>query len=259
MSEDTGTLITALIIFVVGLAALLWLRSFPDKKFEVRVTDAVIALLPVVVWLLISGRIARLDISADRIALETREAILGASAQPVVEQVTDLPVVPVEAAEKGGLGDLGRLVAQGVQALLFRLGAGGYVGSAIEEYIRTLTRSPVFRYVLLQEPDGALFGIVDPRKLQALVEQRQISWDQFANWVNASNREALGGLPTFVAADRAIARTTDKQDALERMEKLNTDWLPVVDEDRRFRGVVERSRLTASLILDVATKLKAQR
>jgi hypothetical protein len=259
MGEDTGTLIAALAAFAVVLIGLLVLRGFSGGKFEVRLADAVIAVLPVVVWLLITGKIAKLDISADRIALETREAILEASTRPVEGQVTGLPVVPVEAAEKGASGDLGRLVAEGVQALLFRLGAGGYVGVAIEEYLSALTRSPAFRYVLLEEPDGALFGIVDARKLQALVEQRHVSWDQLADWINADDRDALRILPGFVATDQAIAETTDKQNALARMEKLNTDWLPVISNGGRFLGVVERSRLTASLILDVTAQLKARR
>jgi hypothetical protein len=40
------------------------------------------------------------------------------------------------------------------------------------------------------------------------------------------------------------------------MESLNVDTLPVVKNDKRFAGMANRSRLTASLILDVAKELK---
>jgi hypothetical protein len=40
------------------------------------------------------------------------------------------------------------------------------------------------------------------------------------------------------------------------MEKLDADWLPVVNADGAFSGVVDRSRVTASLILDVAAQLE---
>jgi hypothetical protein len=41
------------------------------------------------------------------------------------------------------------------------------------------------------------------------------------------------------------------------MEQLGTDWLPVLDQGGRLVGVIDRSRLTASLILDVANQLQA--
>jgi hypothetical protein len=40
------------------------------------------------------------------------------------------------------------------------------------------------------------------------------------------------------------------------MESMNVDTLPVVNKDKRFVGIVNRSRLTASLIIDVANELK---
>jgi hypothetical protein len=38
---------------------------------------------------------------------------------------------------------------------------------------------------------------------------------------------------------------------------LLRDWLPVIDASRRLDGVVDQSRLTASLVLDVANQLSA--
>jgi CBS-domain-containing membrane protein len=42
------------------------------------------------------------------------------------------------------------------------------------------------------------------------------------------------------------------------MEQLNTDSLPVVDEQQHFAGTVERAKLTASLILAVTDKLEGR-
>jgi hypothetical protein len=42
------------------------------------------------------------------------------------------------------------------------------------------------------------------------------------------------------------------------MEKLDADSLPVVDEQGRFAGTVERTKLTASLILAVTDKVEGQ-
>jgi predicted transcriptional regulator len=40
------------------------------------------------------------------------------------------------------------------------------------------------------------------------------------------------------------------------MEASNADWLPVVDNAKKFVGVVDRSRVVASLILEVDTRLR---
>jgi hypothetical protein len=73
---------------------------------------------------------------------------------------------------------------------------------------------------------------------------------------NVAAFDRLSKLTGFIGRDQALTRTADKHDALERMEKLAADWLPVVDDRGTFAGVVDRSRLTASLILDVTARLK---
>jgi CBS-domain-containing membrane protein len=54
----------------------------------------------------------------------------------------------------------------------------------------------------------------------------------------------------------SLNKKTDKREALQKMEALNMDTLPVVQENDRFAGIVNRSRLTASLLLDVARNLE---
>ena len=80
--------------------------------------------------------------------------------------------------------------------------------------------------------------------------------DDFAQWLNRADIAFLSRLPRFVSANDAIREDTGKQTALERMEALNVETLPVTDEKGKFAGVVDRSRLTASLIIDVSSKLK---
>jgi len=53
-----------------------------------------------------------------------------------------------------------------------------------------------------------------------------------------------------------VRKGTDKFEALLKMEELNVDWLPAVNDQQRFAGIVERSRLMASLLIDVTQSLK---
>ncbi len=48
-----------------------------------------------------------------------------------------------------------------------------------------------------------------------------------------------------------------KRDVLRKMEELGANSLPVVDGSELFVGTVERSRLTSSLILEVADRIES--
>jgi hypothetical protein len=264
MTAGTETVSAAIIAGVIGfivLAGLVLLRGLTAGRVEVKLADAAIAVIPVVLVLFATGQIQKLAIGAEGITIETaRDAILGASATSITGQVSPLPVAPVEVAAKGGMAEIPHLIAQGVQGLNFRLGAGYYAGPAIEEYLRQLTPYPAFRFVVITKSDGTLFGVMDARKLQQVVAQNTVgvSWSQLAEMLNRGDTAAfdrLAKLTGFIGRDQALTRTADKHDALERMETLAADWLPVVDDRGKFVGVVDRSRLTASLILDVTARL----
>jgi hypothetical protein len=60
----------------------------------------------------------------------------------------------------------------------------------------------------------------------------------------------------------AVKPDEDKKRVLGQMEQLALEWLPVVRQENgimQFQGIVERSRLTASLILDVANQLESRK
>lgn len=243
------------------LVALVLLRGLSGGRFEVKLTDAVIVAIPVLLWLVGTGQIKKLIVSSDGFTVES--AIIDASHRAIAAQVTPLPVVPVELAGKGPVGDIPSLAAAGIDALQFQLGAGFYVGSAIAEYLDKLTGYPSFRYVVVTAPDGTFFGVMDARALARTLEQHGtgVDWNGFAEMLNGNRTAAiveLGRTAGFVGAADAVTANLSKRDVLGKMDTRNTDWLPVVDEAHRFKGVVERSRLTASMLLDIAAQLQGQ-
>ncbi len=257
-----GTL-TAAFVAISVLALVVALRSISGGKVEVRLADAAIDVIPIVLWLFISGQIAKFSVGTGGIEVEaTKEAILTASAKPIGGQVSALPVAPVEMALKGSVDAIPDLVRREVQAIHLVLGFAGYEAQALDQYLTTLARYPFFRYVIFSNPDQSLFGVIDGRKLAAILESRTVglSWPDFAAMLNRggpAERERLSRIPGFIPSANAVGRNTDKRQVLERMEKLGVEWLPVVRDDQRFEGVVDRSRLTASLILDVSAQLSA--
>jgi hypothetical protein len=259
---ETGIVIAAGIFGLLVLVALVATRTLSAGKIEVRMTDAAIAAVPVMLWLLASGQISKLVVGTEGITVETtRMAILAAADKPIENQVAPLPVASVEVAAKGGLGELPALVARGIPALEFQLGCGCYVGEVIRAYFDALTASPTFRYVVITNQDGTLFGIMDAHRLNAALGGRggPATWNSFAEMLNRNDPKAIAELGSkygFVAANSAVAPIADKRMVLEQMEMLNADWLPVVDQARKFVGVVDRSRVVASLILEVDNRLR---
>jgi hypothetical protein len=209
----------------------------------------------------------------ERTASKTRAAIVNAAGAPV-RKVT-LPVRPISMEPKKGIGEIPRLVRERPDALHFKLGYGGYFGPAIWLYLDALGRVPEFRYVVLTE-GNSLFGVYDAKTLIAelnppknaelslsfpfgssdMPESENVpEWTRFAESLNQGGNESrlwLTSLPGFVSADMAVPQDTDKRMALQQMEAERLHWLPVVDNRKTMVGIVDRSNLTSSLLLEIA-------
>jgi hypothetical protein len=244
--------------FILILAMLVLLRA-KSARFEVKPADIVVAVVPVVVFLLVTGKLQKFEIGEGGVKIET--AFVRASASTIAPQVTPLvgiPAEPVRLGPKGGIIELPRLLESETEGLTFRLGHGGYWGPAIAEYFVALSRQPFLKYVIIEDRDGRFFGLANARPLAEFFQQgygSPFSADSLAEWLNSSDTKALAQLPGFIGADDTVSKGTDKYQALLKMETLNVDRLPAINEAGRFAGMVERSRLTASLLIDVAKNL----
>ncbi len=250
----TAAVAILVLAFVVGV------RAVSRGNVEIRLNDAVIAVLAAFLVLFMSGRIDKFVVSSQGVTVESaKRAILAASAQPIRQQVSPLPVAPIEESLKGGADMIPSVVARGVGSLDFLLGANAYVPQVVQKYLETLSAYPFFRFVTLLTPDGRVAGFIDARRLLAALQARAQgqSFESFAAAVNRGDTAQLAKLPGFLPAAAAVTPQSDKREVLARMEKLGTDWLPVLGPDGKLAGVVDRSRLTASLILDVANQLQA--
>ncbi len=257
---------TWIILSVVGamvlLVGLVLLRTLTNAKAEVRLTDAAIALIPIIVALFVTGKITKLAVGPEGVSFEVKEAILGAARNTAADEIERIEPETIRTAAKGGRTRIPEYLARGVQALTFQTG-GLYVPEIMREYFTELTRSPRFKYMVLIDDTGAFFGIMDARKLVALIEassqdgptRRSLDWAMLRDWIQ-SDPKKFHDLSGFIKAEEALKADASKSEALTRLQEERLEWLPVVDEQDRLAGVVERSRLTAGLILDVANRLQ---
>ena len=246
-------LILAVLMFAGVLVLLVFARA-KTSRFEIKSPDIVLALIPIVLWMFLTGKISELGVGD----LTIKSAILSASAAPVSPLISAAEPLPIEAIEpfaKGGVQQIPRLIDRQAQALSFQIGHGGYWGPAIEEYLQDLTEHPFLKHVIVLNDDGTLFGMADASELaQHLGED--IDAQEFADWLNFRNTAELARLPGFISAMDAVGSETPRDEVLEKMERLEADTLPVLNEEGRFIGVVDRGRVTAAMLVEIARLLK---
>ena len=266
--------------FIVALALIVWIKARLANSIEIRPVDVGIALIPFILWMATAGIFKKVEVPG-LLSFETAEVFVTAAAAPIKLQVTSMPVTALKADAKRGVGEIPRMIESGTQVLSFKLGYGGYYGPAIWMYFNHLVMSPAFKYAVILEKDGSLFGLFEANNLTAILnsennealmkefplgpysglpdEQQVNKWTGFANNIKKTNKDKIAAMPGFVAIDKAVKSDADKKRVLEQMEEQDLDWLPVVRLEQgisQFKGVVERSRLTASLILDVTNQLE---
>lgn len=254
------TSIIAVGVFIVILAMLVTLRIKTGNKLDVKNSDILLALIPVALWLFLTGKIQEFAFGDFKIVAAIKEA----SKSPVAPQVTELTELPVESIQmdpKAGVERIPGLIEKKSQALNFRLSHGGYWGPAISEYLGVLTQYPFLRYIIINNSDGSFFGIADARQLAMIIQGRRGPFDarDFADSLNSSNKPQLEKLTGFISSKETLNETSDKRKALQLMDSLDVQTLPVVDNANRFVGIVDRSKLTASMLIDIAERLEPRK
>ena len=254
-------LAVGLVLFVVSLIT----RVRTGGKYDIRPIDIVLVLIPVVLWLFGTGKITKFNIAG--VEIETAKAFLVATEKPIIfssfkisETLADDMKENIGRARKEGVDKIPELIKKKTEALEFQIGYGGYWGPAIEKYFEILSAAGFLKYVLIYDKEGILFGVYDSQALLLHLQNRgEEGYRLFAENLNNTDREsnkALQRLPGFVSISDAVTPKSNKRTALEAMEDLNSDILPVVDKEFRFIGMVDRSKITTSLIIDVTRAME---
>lgn len=255
-----GLIITGIVLLIGSLL----LRVFSDGKYEIKTTDLVLIIIPLLVVGLATGKLRGLDLFGVKADLSQLWA--DAADTQIEQQISTLPISNVqdavqmiESAPKRSVHEIPQLIQQKTQALEFQLGKGGYYGPAIKKYFEDLSGSSYLRYVVINRADNSLFGIYIAADLIAYL--RTLGQDGYAHFEHMLNQgdnsaqQQLTELPGFIPSQLAVTANIAKRDALLAMEKAKLDTLPVKDAAGRFIGTIERAKLTTSLILDVTERL----
>jgi hypothetical protein len=249
------TVMIAIASFILLVVLLVLLRAKTDDKFQIKNSDIVIALIPVVLALFLSGKVQELTIGEFKIVLAVQEA----AESPISAEVTELPVEEVLIGESQSLVELKQYIEKRIQVVSFQLSKFTRGGSNLIVSYLELTQYPFLRFIVFNNPDGSFFGMADAQQIAAMnrVSPSLLNFETIADWVLGANEARLKTLPGFVSAEDALYKNADKLTALKKMNSLNVPTLPVIDESDKFAGIIEQNKLAANMLTDILEGLKA--
>jgi hypothetical protein len=248
--------------FLLGLVLLLWLRRWSGKRYEITKSDALIAIIPVLIGLVAAGRIDRMKFGPDGFELAVQEAM----SEPAVHEVAAdrVPIDEVASAPRGQTSfpkteeRVDTLIKQRVRAVVFRMGKG-HSAAMIQVYFKRLLPEPFFRFIVIDDEDANYFGLIEAQSVMGILAQQQSDVREadsfagrFASLLNTGDRIGLQSIPGFISG--SIDAKTNKLTALKLLNKENAPYLPVVKE-HQFVGIADRSRIVASVLVDMADGL----
>lgn len=238
-------------IFLISFLLVLFLRKKIGKEYEIKNTDILIGLVPLALWLLLTGKITSFEYGDLKIVTAFTEA----NNKPITETITKIYKTNIPSAEKGSMYELKRVLESKPEALIFYSGQDRYVSHIIEEYLRTLSASTL-KYLIIKNSNDQFVGMVSVNLFmaQVLSESASIQPIEFAEWLNNGDNKKFTSIEGFITRDQSIPESISKIAALEQMEKLKSRFLPIISENK-FVGIIERDQLSASLLMDISRSL----
>lgn len=237
--------------FFVILIVLAALNYRLNDQFEIETAWLALGLAPLLIWLLGSGQLS--EFNGFGLAFKLKEA----TRAPVSLVVDGERVAASDAIEpdavssstKGGIDLIDRLIERRVQAITLAAGRTGYYSNwAIEKYLERLTPQPFFRHVLVTDREGRFAALVDPGEL---LEALRAGVVDLAAVLEDGQIDAIPG-----ARAQAIPADSSKAEALRVMDRHGLARVPVVDAQGHFAGVVERDKVTSSVLAQLVSSLE---
>jgi len=213
-----------------------------NNEFKIESSWLALSLAPVVIWLLTTQQLS--EFSGFGLGFKLKEV----TSTPVSLQLDGNAIKPEQLSryEKVGVGKIESFKRKRVAAITFKIGKRGYyLNQAIEKYLKELTPLSFFKYVLFESQSGEFRGIISGTKL--LEELRSGSID-LVKLIESGNISNINGISTI-----SIPSGSSKQKSLQLMDNYGLSELPVVNEFKSFIGVVERNKITSSIVVQLVS------
>ncbi|GAI85475.1 unnamed protein product, partial [marine sediment metagenome] len=197
------------IIFIIIIVLLIILRKTIGKKVEIKNTDLFIATIIIVLYLILTGKISKLEFGQFKL----EAAFFEASKTDITKQITQIEhhlTDEIEIGAKADIREISKLIELKTEAISFYLGKEIYYGPAIGIYLRELSKHPFFKYIILLYRHEEFYGMADGRELNSLFQTyRDRYWDSFTDAIAEIDRFFFEEeLPGFISYGEAITIDT---------------------------------------------------
>ena len=230
-----------IILFFLILATLALINFRLNKEFKIETSWLALGLAPVVIWLITTQQLS--EFSGFGLAFKLNEA----TSTPVSLQIDGAAITAEKVSNEGkqGLGKLEEIKRKRVAAITLEVGRQGYyLNRAIKKYLEELTPLPFFKFVIFKNKSGEFQGIIPGINL--LVELRNNL--DLVPLIESGNISGINGVSTISAPIGS-----SKKISLQLMDKHGLSVLPVVDHNKSFIGIVDRGKITSSIVAQLVS------
>ncbi len=240
-----------ILITLAVLVLIVALRIKFNDKLKLSTSDMGIALIPFIIWLIMSGKISELSVG-DVSFKTTFEEVQQKKIDP--QTLTNVDVNRVPSALKAGTGQIGYIASNQTEALIFKIGYDNYSPEAIQEYFTKLLNSSL-KYIIFNNINGDFVGII---QFSTLVQQTMRihgdgDWgdiDKLTEAIINKKTQELLELKGFIGKNKAATFQDSRADILARAVGINSSYLPVVDKEK-FVGVITQDRINSIILLEL--------
>jgi hypothetical protein len=230
------------VLFFIILYVLYYLTNGANPAaVKLDPTLVFIALLPFLVWLVVSGRIKELKGPGGLDVI-----LQDAGNDRIPTEAGPLPVEPSVTVDKGPVADLETIGRVSPTSLCFQLGKNDYSNQIISKYLDTLESNPKFNTIIFTDKTNKLKGMMKARDFRAL--HKAPGRNTARRIATAEILQAPGVITNSIRED-----STNKE-ALEQMDRTGTDVLPVVDAQGKYAGYVRKDKILGSIISRVLAR-----
>jgi len=233
-------------ILIVSFFVILFLIALINyklnKEFKIETSWLALSLAPVVIWLITTQQLS--EFSGFGLAFKLNKV----TATPVSLQLDGDLIQPeaISSDAKEGVGKIDIFKRERVSAITLEVGKRDYyLDSAIQRYLTELTPQTFFKYVLFLDKNGKFRGMIWGDKLLEEMSHRNI---ELVDLLESNDISGISGINMA-----SVATGSSKQAALQIMDKHGLSELPVVDENGYFIGVVERNKITSSIVAQLVS------
>lgn len=253
LSKDLSALGYA-VAFAALTLALVW---FAKEQLGITESAVLIAFLlcPLLIYGVVSGRLTEFS-GPGGWGAKFAQATIDPVTSPIdVTSAQDIPKVALpETLQKIQQIHSGKPVV-----LTLTLGtpssSAGFGAYPVANAIANLLAYPNFRFVVFLHPDRRLLCYIPGWLLKPALESGSPGGNALMNAANSGNPDVVRGYPGM--RTETISPSTTNAQALQAMEKLEIDAIPVVDpSDGRLAGVVSRDRILSGMLLALAKGAK---